>query len=261
MKFKKFLLAAVAALGLASATGFGHNLVQADTTAVQTPAPDKNEIIRDINRNAAQSGKLNVQIQFSSRKNKHSLLPFGLNNEMIFSQKNMVFKDVVKAGKFHVQYWANPKFIYAKNGKKWYKERLPKMQKKELDQQLKDGATKLALQQKIFDAMQLSDDGTNYVLTLDNNPQLNQELLQAIIKGEKLSKKELKEVKQLKIDNLTCQQTYDKTSYKLIKAEVHMTMHIGKSAVNITETTSHVNEYNDLRIPQSVIKHAKKMKH
>lgn len=264
MKIKKFLLATVAALGLATATGLNHNVVKADPTTVQTAAPDKNEIIRKIEQNPLKSGRIELNLRLKtdevSSKHKHRSVVLGFKDVITIGHKGKVIHDVIRLGKHSkIQFWATPKTVYVKESKKWQKFPTSKKVRGETSQELKLGMARLVFRQKLYDAMKLSDNGSSYVLTLANNPKLNRQLLQMALKSEKMSKKDRKEAnKELKIDHYTCRAVYDKNSYQLLGAEVHLSMR--KIGLKVTETVSNVNAYHNLRIPRAVIKHAKKLK-
>lgn len=259
MKVKKFLLTTVAVLGLAVVTGFNHNSVKADTVTVQTSVLDKNEIIRKINQQFPQSGRVDFTVDVKTwevKHHKHKTENIIFKGTTIFSHRGNVIHDVVRSGKDKIHFWSTPNTIYAKDDKKWEKFSLGKDLKSESPDRIEMGIVGLAL--RAYNAMQLSDNGNNYVLTLANHPQLNRKLWVDMIKNEKMDKDMASDFRQIKLTNYTLRAVYDKNSYQLLGANFHMA--IQRMGITTKGTVSNVNAYNDLRIPRKVVKHAKKEK-
>lgn len=259
MKFSKLLPAAVAVLGLATATGFNHNLVKADTVAVQTSVPDKDEIVREINQQSPQSGRVDFTVDVKTwemKHHKHKTENIIYKGTTIFSHRGNLIHDVVRSGKDKIYFWSTPNTIYAKDDKKWGKFSLGKDLKSESPDRIEMGIVGLAL--RAYNAMQISDNGSNYVLTLANHPRLNHKLWLDMIKREKMDKDMASDFRQIKLTNYTLRAIYDKNSYQLLGANFHMA--IQRMGLTTTGTVSNVNAYNNLHIPLEVVKHAKKEK-
>lgn len=275
MKFKKLLFALGAALALFGAANYV-NPVQADQVnpPEEETAPSKEEILRRSTLNAAHSLRTNYAVQI--KLSRRAKLNLGLT--VIMGNNGQIGYSAFKIGKTKIKMWATPKILYLKSGKKWEKisinparegkhkkrsinfKKVRKIKHFNLAERLKLSSALYAMDEKFFDATQVSQDDNNYTLTLANNPQLNRELLEAIFKYEGLSKKELKQARHLKIDNYSHFQIISKDSYQLQEAKYTLAMHYQKISFKGTETIDNINQYNDLQIPRAVIKHAKKAK-
>lgn len=268
MKFKKCLLIAVAVLGLATSTGFNHQLVKADTTnttPAQTTTPDKNKVVSQILLSFLKKGGLNngsghlyFLLQIKPNKNKHKQFTFKDSSD--FNLKSSVTHDCFTLDKDKIQFWSKGRKNYMKEGKKWYKFSFPKDDRQAISQIQKDNAAEQAFEAKIYNAVQVTDDGSNYILTLANDPKLNAHLWRDIIKAEKLHKSDLDGITELKVDNFTVRSAYDKTTYGLVNGRLDLDTHHKKEVFNLVIIVDHMNEYQNLRIPCQIVKHAKKMK-
>lgn len=276
MKFKKIFLTLIAALALVGAAGYSKTVKadQADTPETTKVTPNKEEIVRRSTLNSPHS--LRTKLALHIRLSRKEKLKIGLT--MILGNDGKVGYSTFKIGKSKMKVWATPKTIYLKDGKKWQKikvkaankthrhqrsipfKKLKKSRRFSLAKQLKLSSNLYAMDQKFYDALQVNEDDDNYTLTLANNPQLNRELLEAIFKYAGLNKKELKEARHLKIDNYSRTETISKNDYLLQAAKFSLKMHYRKIVFQVTGTTDGVNQYNNLQIPQTIIKHAKKAK-
>lgn len=259
MNFKKFLVAAIATLGLSATTLFSTTLVNADTTAT---VPSKEEIIQKIEQNPVKSLQINQNIKISAGKK----FKLNLVNTIKGREKGPVINMVLKAGKEKNEIWASGKTIYTKEGKKWRKENI-KSSKKDLDSvKLADLKKILSLIEELNDqvsnSLNVTEQGDNYVLSLSNDPAFNQKFLNMILDFEKIPAKQKATIKKnFKLDNYTFTETVRKSDYQLVDAKINIDMSYGKKfKLNVIETVDHINAYNNLQIPKSIVKHAKKAK-
>lgn len=257
MKLKKFFVTAIAALGLSATTLFSTTLVKADTAPA---VPSNEEIIQKIEQKPVKSLQINQNIKISAGKK----FKLKLANTIKGREKGPVINMVIKAGKAKTEMWANSKTLYTKEGKKWRKEKIKSSKKDSASVKSADLKKALSLIEEInnqvTNSLTVTEQGSNYILSLSNDPAFNQKFLKMVLELEKIPAKEKTTfMKNFKLDNYTFTETVQKSNYQLVNAKINIDMSYGKKfKLNVVETVDHINAYNNLQVPKSIVKHAKK---
>ncbi|WP_251717507.1 DUF6612 family protein [Lactobacillus agrestimuris] len=253
MKIKKVLMGMVAGASLlvGASTISSNNVVKAES--VET-------IYNRANKTKMHSYHIKQEMTMSAKGKKRHI-----KQNMFFNVKTSVAKATNTDGKTTVHMWMNNKYEYVKVKNHWYKMKLPvnlkqtMKQAKSLSKSMKGSF--LGLNDNLIKNATLSTSGNNYVLSIANNSVTNNQMINVITNVTKDLGFDSDLLENTKITNLTFTEIVNKKTKNLKKINTTVSYNIGNMInTKTTQSIDGINKYNNLKVPKSIVKHAKLIK-
>ncbi|MDF7671843.1 hypothetical protein PT281_00895 [Lactobacillus sp. ESL0701] len=248
MKFKKAVITLLAVIGLGTLGASATQPVAASTS--------KADVIKVTENDLSKADDAQATIKLGLKIGKKQIK---FNIAMTMGNKPTVIHVLAssKALPSNVESWIDSGSgkIYSLDGKKWVKEDMSKEDQASFNDATQ-GKPSPTFYKKLAKKAKLTQSGDSYTVSgkVTDQKWLNKFIL-AIAKDAKLSKKEIKSLKKVKLNNISVKMTTsnDKLTNYLVSTKVSMTK---KMAVTLSMNMSEFGKHSDLAVPSEIVNSA-----